>query len=574
MNKKNNYKNLVGRSILFWAVVIAYVLLIELFIFVAFNGKDAVETLSTPRYWAIGLSIGGILVAGYYSIKGVYGYMKSYNEEPKEKPFWLESRQLKRLGFKITDWTKTGANTAGHVIGVEEMSKGPSGIVSNARVTAVLGCLEGATAKAHLGFNLDKWQSDKTKPTLFIFDTQKEVLNNYNVSFEDAGYSLIDVDFDKPAFMNYWNPFTALLEKVEPIKELTNGLENKDGKYQGAGETFQTYKAARERLQVMQSELVWHIQALLEAIFPKYEGGEAEEDAKTIVLGIMIAFTEDYVNGKMERTQFNMYSLFNAMEKGVADTEQLRKYLISKRTKYSLAKMTVKDVFADVNALKSAMDIVHNYVKELDDELLLLSVSGENVFEQKPTEPRAVFIALSTESGIKERLSMLFLKQVCFKEQMDANAKFLVKDNLPLELYEQFLIALKDKKLDAIVELNNLKTLQERYTDLTADITGWFDEKIWFHGSGKELEYIELCKDNTSIPRTKLKTPIAMIQQRVLDRVKDEDVVVTSIKGLKPIFTSFALYDYGDVTEPNLKRIGLEEVMDKVYDITSFERDF
>ena len=573
MNKKTKYKNLVGRSILFWTVVIAYVFLVELLIFV-FNGKPIIETLSLPRYWMIGFSIGGILMAGYYSIRGVYGYMKSYNEEPKEKPFWLESRQLKRFGFKLTDWTKTGTSSVGHVIGVEEMSKGVSGIVSNAKATAVLGCSEGATAKAYLGFNLDKWQSDKSKPTLFIFDTQKEVLNNYNVSFEESGYFLMDIDFDNPKFVNNWNPFTSLLEKIEPIKELTNGLESKDGKYQGAGETFQTYKAARERLQVMQSELVWHIQSLLDAILPKYEGGEAEEDAKTIVLGIMVAFTEDYVNGKMESGQFNLYSLYSAMEKGVADTEQLRKYLISKRTKYSLAKMTVKDVFADVKALKSAMDIVHNYAKELDDELLLLSVSGENAFEKKATEPYAVFIKLSTETGIKERLSRLFLKQVCFKEQMDANAKFLVKDNLPLGLYEPFLLALKDKKLDAIMELNNLKTLQDRYEELTADISTWFDEKIWFHGNGKETEYIELCKDNQSLPKSKLETPLAMIQPRVLDKAKEEDVVVTSIKGLKPIFTSFVLYDYGDETEPKVKKIGLEEVMESVYDITLFQRDF
>lgn len=573
MNKKTKYKNLVGRSILFWTVVIAYVFLVELLIF-AFNGKPIAETLSLPRYWMIGFSIGGILMAGYYSIKGVYGYMKSYNEEPKEKPFWLESRQLKRFGFKLTDWTKTGTGNMGHVIGVEEMSKGVSGIISNAKATAVLGCTEGATAKAHLGFNLDKWQSDKSKPTLFIFDTQKEVLNNYNVSFEESGYSLMDIDFDNPKFVNNWNPFASLLEKVEPIKELTNGLESKDGKYQGAGETFQTYKAARERLQVMQSELVWHIQSLLDAILPKYEGGEAEEDAKTIVLGIMVAFTEDYVNGKMESGQFNLYSLYSAMEKGVADTEQLRKYLISKRTKYSLAKMTVKDVFADVKALKSAMDIVHNYAKELDDELLLLSVSGENAFEKKEREPYAVFIKLSTGTGIKERLSRLFLKQVCFKEQMDVNAKFLVKDNLPLGLYEPFLIALKDKKLDAIMELNNLKTLQDRYEELTTDISTWFDEKIWFHGNGKETEYIELCKDNQSLPKSKLETPLSMIQPRVLDRAKEEDVVVTSIKGLKPIFTSFVLYDYGDATEPKVKKIGLEEVMESVYDITLFQRDF
>ena len=573
MNKKTKYKNLVGRSILFWTVVIAYVFLVELLIFV-FNGKPIAETLSLPRYWMIGFSIGSILMAGYYSIRGVYGYMKSYNEEPKEKPFWLESRQLKRFGFKLTDWTKTGTSSVGHVIGVEEMQKGVSGIISNAKATAVLGCSEGTTAKAHLGFNLEKWQSDKSKPTLFIFDTQKEVLNNYNVSFEESGYSLMDIDFDNPKFVNNWNPFTSLLEKIEPIKELTNGLESKDGKYQGAGETFQTYKAARERLQVMQSELVWHIQSLLDAILPKYEGGEAEEDAKTIVLGIMVAFTEDYVNGKMESGQFNLYSLYSAMEKGVADTEQLRKYLISKRTKYSLAKMTVKDVFADVKALKSAMDIVHSYAKELDDELLLLSVSGENAFEKKAREPYAVFIKLSTETGIKERLSRLFLKQVCFKEQMDANTKFLVKDNLPLGLYEPFLIGLKDKKLDAIMELNNLKTLQDRYEELTADISTWFDEKIWFHGNGKETEYIELCKDNQSIPKSKLETPVAMIQPRVLDRAKEEDVVVTSIKGLKPIFTSFVLYDYGDETEPKVKKIGLEEVMESVYDITLFQRDF
>ena len=258
----------------------------------------------------------------------------------------------------------------------------------------------------------------------------------------------------------------------------------------------------------------------------------------------------------------------------MADTEQLRKYLISKRTKYSLAKMTVKDVFADVKALKSAMDIVHNYAKDLDDELLLLSISGENAFEKKAREPYAVFIKLSTETGIKERLSRLFLKQVCFKEQMDANAKFLVKDNLPLGLYEPFLLALKDKKLDAIMELNNLKTLQDRYEELTADISTWFDEKIWFHGNGKETEYIELCKDNQSLPKSKLETPLAMIQQRVLDRAKEEDVVVTSIKGLKPIFTSFVLYDYGDETEPKVKKIGLEEVMESVYDITLFQRDF
>ena len=574
MNKKPKYKKLLWRSVLFWSVMVIYVFLLEMLAFIALRDVTIPQALAMPKYWIVGISVSVVLIAGYYSIKGVYGYMKSYNEEAKEKPFWLESRQLKRFGFKITDWTKPGVSASGHVIGVEEMQKGVSGIVSNAKTTAVFGCMVGAPAKAHIGFNLDKWQSDKSKPTIFIFDTKKEILNHYNVGFEEAGFEMLEIDFHEPLYGNGWNPFTGLLEKMHAIKELANGLESKDGKYQGAGETFQTYKAARERLQAMQSELVWHIQSLIDDILPKYEGGEAEEDAKTIVLGLMIAFTEDFVSGKLESKQFSLYSLFNAMEKGAEDTEQLRQYLMKKRTKYSLARITVKDVFADAKALKSAMDIVHRYVKDLDDETLLLSVSSENVFDENTTNSRVVFIRLSTETGIKERLSKLFLKQVCFHEKIEQNVKFLLKGNMPLELYDPFLMALKDKKLDAIMELNNVKEIQERYADMATEMGTWFDEKIWFHGSGKEIEYIEFCKDNTFIPKSKLEMSMPMIQQRVLDKVKDEDVVLTCIKGLKPIFTTFEPYDYGNEKQPNMKRIALEEVMDRVYDIASFERDF
>lgn len=574
MQKKKNYKSLIRRGVLFWTVVMAYVFLSELFVYVIFKNATVSETIVSQRYWTIGFSIGGILIAGYYSIKGVYGYMKSYNDEPKEKPFWLESNNLKRLGFKLTDWTKTGAPSVGHVIGVEETSKGAVGIVSNAKTSAVLGCLSGGTAKSYLGFNLDKWQSEKVKPTIFVFDAKKEILNNYNVGFEEAGYELSEIDLDKPDFINGWNPFATLIEKVEPIKELTNGLESKDGKYQGAGETFQTYKDARERLQVLQSELVWHIQALLDAIFPKYNGSEAEEDAKTIVLGIMIAFTEDYVSGKLQANELNLYSLVKAMGKGVADTEQLRKYLISNRTKYSLAKMTVKDVFADVKALKFAMDTVHKYVQDLNDEALLLSICGENTISQKSTSPRAYFVRVSTETGMKERIAQLFLKQVCFKEPLEVNVRYLLKDNLPIPLYEHFLSALKEKKIDAIFELNNLKEIQEYFGDSVVELNTWFDEKLWFHGDGKEMEYIELCKDNKYTTRSSLEAPIPIIQAYVLDKVKEEDAVVTSIKGTKPIFTTFELYDYGDDSEPKVKRIDLEEVMDNAYNITLFQRDF
>lgn len=169
---------------------------------------------------------------------------------------------------------------------------------------------------------------------------------------------------------------------------------------------------------------------------------------------------------------------------------------------------------------------------------------------------------------------MLFLKQVCFKDKTDVDVKFLVKDNLPLSFYEPFFTAFKDKKAETIIELNNLKRLQEKYGKKIADISTWFGEKIWFHGNGKELEYIELCKDNVVTAKGKEQTSMPIIQSKVLEKAKEEDVVVTSINGLKPIFTSFILYDYGDESQPNLIRIELETALDSVYDIALFQRDF
>ena len=81
MHNKINYKNLVWRSVLFWTVVAVYVFLVELLVFIGFNNMNAVEALSSKQFWWIGFSILAVSIAGYYSIKGVYGYMKSYNEE-------------------------------------------------------------------------------------------------------------------------------------------------------------------------------------------------------------------------------------------------------------------------------------------------------------------------------------------------------------------------------------------------------------------------------------------------------------------------------------------------------------
>ena len=220
------------------------------------------------------------------------------------------------------------------------------------------------------------------------------------------------------------------------------------------------------------------------------------------------------------------------------------------------------------------MGIVYKYVEDLDDTALLMSISGENNIMDKPMVPRAVFIKLSTAKGIKERLAKLFLKQVCFKEQMDGNVKFLIKDNLPLRLYEPFLTALKDRKLDAIVELNNLKEIQETYADLTMGISAWFDEKIWFHGEGRENEYLKLCKDNQTTPRSKLEMPMPIIQMKVLDKAKEQDMVLTSIKGVKPIFTTFAAYDYGGEEMPDLKQMQLEKLTKRLYDISSYQREY
>ena len=43
MNKKSKFKNLVGRSILFWTVVMFYLFIIELMVYVAIKDMDIMD---------------------------------------------------------------------------------------------------------------------------------------------------------------------------------------------------------------------------------------------------------------------------------------------------------------------------------------------------------------------------------------------------------------------------------------------------------------------------------------------------------------------------------------------------
>ena len=46
------------------------------------------------------------------------------------------------------------------------------------------------------------------------------------------------LDLREPYSSARWNPMNVLIRRIKLVKDLENNLQNKDGKYYGAGETF------------------------------------------------------------------------------------------------------------------------------------------------------------------------------------------------------------------------------------------------------------------------------------------------------------------------------------------------
>ena len=556
--QKNNKQNNVVIAVFLAVMLYVYIALTIIFI----SGRKSLEEiqalLSTSEYWISSCIIYMDVVFGGMLLIGIFKFSKMLIGEDKSEKIGLTPSDLRaKKEFVVEDWNVITPEQSGVIIGAERTrtleelkNKKMSGIetiaVAKQNVLA-FGRESGEEEGLFLERNFEKWGQAKVKPSIFFFGDPAAFYPKPLKEHGLSAYDVLKLDFVNPKHSIKWNPFMPLMDYVVQIKDLENELESLNGKYHGAGETFQTYKDVRDRLDALKNKLVWCIQNILDALCPKCDGTAADEDARSIMQAIVLSLCEDYVAGTVTQEQIRLNKLVEYINLALEDVEELKKYLVLNRTKHSMSKAMVKDIFVDPKQLRAAVEYLAGYGAYFNLPDIIESASGDEFHESLKMEGAKFYcIVLADVWSLQKNLSLLFMQQHCFNEQNDnANNRYIITKNIPMDLYQPILQAIKTQKGSSFLWLmDNYLSLMAHYGPTTiTDFQTEFTVKMCFNDvwTNNWVQYCELCADNTHIVDKKAMKAEPVITPEVLRMAHENKDVLISMKGYPPILTKFML---------------------------------
>ncbi len=254
-----------------------------------------------------------------------------------------------------------------------------------------------------------------TKPNLIIFDSAIGPYRRHAKSLESQGYQVFLLDFQCPSASDKWNPYAALVWRVKLIRELSNELDNRDGKYYAVGETFTTYKEVRNRLNEIREELYKTAENIVNCIFRLNEETIECETARKLITAFTIALCEDCIASQLGTSELILSNVYqNLFCYCNGNSIILKSYLIGKRNKYSKAKALAEEIFHDgpqesLNAIMKS--VVQMMSACCSDKLLNLTCENWIDLYSETDMPTAVFLVGPEAEETVQRYIELFLTQ-------------------------------------------------------------------------------------------------------------------------------------------------------------------
>ncbi len=263
--------------------------------------------------------------------------------------------------------------------------------------------------------NIAALSNSATKPSLFVFDSDVELYCRHAKSLEKLGYKVALLDFEYPNNSDKWNPYSTLVWRIKLIRELSNELENRDGKYYGVGEMFRTYKDVRTRLDEIRNELYEAVDFITEQLF--YHIVESDECAiaRKLISAFTIAICEDCIASQLGVSQLILTNVCqNLLHYCKNDSAVLKGYLVDKRNKHSKAKAVAQEVYEGRSPedLQGIMESVIRLIR-LNCGDGVMSATCENWIDIfcNTDSPTAVFILLRKKEGMVPKYVNLFFSQ-------------------------------------------------------------------------------------------------------------------------------------------------------------------
>lgn len=119
-----------------------------------------------------------------------------------------------------------------------------------------------------------------------------------------------------------------------------------------------------------------------------------EEGARNLIFGLVLAFCEDVISGKMEEKQLQLFNVYHNITKYCSeDTTALKQYLLEGRDEYSKVRGLVNTVLITSDkTLTSYLSEVNAYIQQLSDDGIL-SMTSENDIDivNMDESPNAIF---------------------------------------------------------------------------------------------------------------------------------------------------------------------------------------
>lgn len=621
MNRKEAFKHKKRKSWKTWLVVGAFIAVfvsvLVAFLF-ALAGQDFGGIFGNKNYWLTVGVVNGLLLIGFLMLYRIDAQNIALGENDLEDTEWLSAKKLKKLKeFTVTNWDSVENKGDGIVIGAEKKGKELEIITTSQLHALIVGTTGSGKTTGFVDQNISVLSRSKGKPSLIISDPKKELYEKHANHLTKEGYKISVLDLREPYSSERWNPMNVLIRRIRLVKELEYHLEHRDGKYYGAGEMFLSLRDARTRMQELKDEIYENAQDLVYTLCPVQNKDQPtwEEGARNLIFGLVLAFCEDCIKGKMEEKQLLLFNIYHNITKYCSeDTTALKDYLLKGRDEFSKVRGLVNTVLITSDkTLTSYLSEVNSYMQQLSDDGIM-SLTSENDIDivNIDEQPNAVFIIVPDERFTRHRFVTLFITQMykelvekanlnLRREQTDTailkrNAYFVLDEfaNLPkFDNIEGMVTVARSRGIRFLFVLQAYSQLTAKYGRDIGDIIKTNCNVKIFIGSDDadtRKEFSELCGQNkikNFSVNTNAENPASsntgasnqpLITVGMLERLNGDEKgdAIVSVRGYEPIWTVFTpSYELKDVYFKEGKAaMGKREAVlfDKneyVFDITS-----
>ena len=342
-------------------------------------------------------------------------------------------------------------------------------------------------------------------------------------------------------------------------------------------------------MQELKDEIYENAQDLVYTLCPVQNKDQPtwEEGARNLIFGLVLAFCEDCIKGKMEEKQLLLFNIYHNITKYCSeDTTALKDYLLKGRDEFSKVRGLVNTVLITSDkTLTSYLSEVNSYMQQLSDDGIM-SLTSENDLDivNIDEQPSAVFIIVPDERFTRHRFVTLFITQM-YKELVEKanlnlrreqtqtailkrNAYFILDEfaNLPkFENIEGMVTVARSRGIRFLFVLQAYSQLTAKYGREIGDIIKTNCNVKIFIGSDDSdtrKEFSELCGQkkvkNFSV-NTNAENPASsntgasnqpLITVGMLERLNGDEKgdAIVSVRGYEPIWTVFTpSYELKDV---------------------------